>query len=158
MFFTSTQKYQSSIPKEDMKKLLKGEHVKIHDLDFEVLDKGHSLSIVPHAETINTLKTLPITHVDFHTVGNKTNVVVKSKMRKIDSGGPQLLMIFCAFMFMAAIILFFVGSERLITYALLGIATFIFITFMVRMQMGYFDYVRKIQAYVRARVESSARA
>jgi hypothetical protein len=158
MFFTSTQKYQSSIPKEDVKNLLKGEHVKIHDLDFEVMEKGHSLSIIPHAEAINALKTLPITHVALHTVGNTTNVVVKSKMRKIDSGGPQLLMIFCAFMFLASIVLFYVGGERMITYALLAVASIIFITFMVRMQMGYFDYVRKIQAYVKSRIEMAAKA
>ena len=76
-------------------------------------------------------------------------------MRKIDSGGPQLVVIFCAFMFIASFILLYVGGERMITYTLLGIASTIFAVFLVRMQMGYFDYVRKIRAFVKSRLETN---
>jgi hypothetical protein len=156
MFFTGTQRYHSRISKEDFKKRLTGNHVKIHDVDFEVLEKGPSLSIIPHAEQVNAIKTLPITHVVLKEERDGTNVVVTTKMRKIDAGGPLLILIFCAFMFIASIILMYVGNERLITYTLLGCATGTLLLFVVRMQMGYFDYVRKIRAYVKATLEASA--
>ena len=74
-------------------------------------------------------------------------------MRKIDSGGPQLIVIFSSFLIVAAIILLFVGGERQITYTLLGIGTLIFTIFFIRMQMGYFDYVRKIRNYIKNSLE-----
>ena len=153
MFFTRTKRYQSCIPTEAAKSRLIGNHVKIHDLDFEVLEKDHSLSIIPHAEQVNAIRTLPITHVDLREDGNKTKVVITSKMRKIDSGGPQLIVIFSSFLIVAAIILLFVGGERQITYTLLGIGTLIFTIFFIRMQMGYFDYVRKIRNYIKNSLE-----
>jgi hypothetical protein len=155
MFFKRTHRYLSSLPKDVFKKQLNGNHVKIHDLDFEVLEKGHALSIIPHAERVDSIKTLPITHVDIKAEGNKTKVVITSKMRKIDSGGPQLVLIFCAFMFAASFILFYVGGEKMITYTLLGISSLTFIIFYVRMQMGYFDYVRKINTYIKSKLEVS---
>jgi hypothetical protein len=150
MFFTGTQRYQSPISKEDFKRRLNGNHVKIHDVDFEVMERNQSISIIPHAEQVTSIKTLPITHVDLKQDGK---VVVTTKMRKIDSGGPQLVLIFCAFMFIASLILMYVGNERTITYTMLGIASLIFVVFMVRMQLGYFDYVRKIRAYVKSVLE-----
>jgi hypothetical protein len=107
MFFTGTQRYQSPISKEDFKRRLNGNHVKIHDVDFEVMERNQSISIIPHAEQVTSIKTLPITHVDLKQDGK---VVVTTKMRKIDSGGPQLVLIFCAFMFIASLILMYVGQ------------------------------------------------
>ena len=156
MFFTRTQKFHSSIPKQDFKNRLIGDHVTIHDLDFEVTEKGHLLRIIPHAEQVNAIKTLPITHVDIKEAGDKTNVVVTSKMRRFDLGGPMLVMIFCIFLFLASIVLLYVGEEPSISYTMLGISLFIFTIFWVRLEMGYFDYVRKIRAHVKSKLELSA--
>ena len=153
MIFTTTQRYHSSLPEQDFIHRMTGNHVHIHDLDFEVLDKGHSLSIIPHAEDEQAIKTLPITHVNVKKSGNETNVTITSKMRKIDSGGPLLVLIFCAFLFIASFALLYVGRERQITYTLMGIGLSIFIIFYVRLQMGYFDYVRKIRNYVKSNLE-----
>src|ERR1043165_4226926 len=120
MFFTGTQRYQSRISKEDFKKRLNGNHVKIHDVDFEVMEKGSYLSIIPHAEQMNSIKTLPITHVDLKEEGNSTKVVVTTKMRKIDAGGPMLIMLFCAFLFIASFTLMYAAKEPMITYTLFG--------------------------------------
>ncbi len=133
-----------------------GKHVKIHNLDFEVLEEDNKLSIVPHAEQVNAIKTLPVTTVDMKDDNKGTKVTVTSRLRPFDSGGPMLVMIFCIFMFAASIVLLYVGNEPLITYTLLGISLFIFATFWVRMQMGYFDYVRKVKAYVKGKGESPA--
>ena len=153
MFFTRTQNYQTSLLKDDLKRRLAGEHVKIHDMDFEVYEKEGSLRIVPHAEQTNAIKTLPITKVELKEDGKQVKVVITSQMRKLDSGGPQLIILFCAFLFIASFILLYVGGERVITYTLLGTGASILTLFYIRLQMGYFDYVRKIRDYVRDRVK-----
>lgn len=153
MLFTRTTRYNCSIPTEDYKNRLVGKHVRIHNLDFEVYEKDKSLRIIPHAEQETAIKTLPITHVDFKEEGSHTKVVVTTRMRKLDSGGPMLVLIFCAFLILSSVVLLYVGHERLITYTMLGIGSAIFSIFIVRMQLGYFDYVRKIRAYVRSRQE-----
>ncbi len=152
MFFTRTQRFHSNVRKEDLKRRLVGNHVKIHDLDFEVTEKDHMLRIIPHAEQVNAIKTLPITHVDVKEKGDKTNIVVTSKMRKFDAGGPQLVIIFCTFLLLASMVLLYVG-EPSIAYTLMGISVGIFSIFWVRMEMGYFDYVRKIRAHVKSKLE-----
>jgi len=153
MFFTKTQKYQSSILKQDLKNRLIGHHVKIHNMDFEVYEKDQSLRIIPHAEQNESIITLPITRVEMNEEGDKMNVVVTSKMRKVDSGGPILIMFFCIFLILASVILMAVDGEPKMTYSLLGIGSTIFVIFFVRMQMGYFDYVRKIRTYIKSQIE-----
>ena len=44
--FTRTLKFQAAIPKEELKHKLVGNHVKIHNMDFEVYEKDQSLRIV----------------------------------------------------------------------------------------------------------------
>ncbi|MFI5196379.1 MAG: hypothetical protein ACHQD8_04755 [Chitinophagales bacterium] len=133
-----------------------GNHVTIHDMDFEVTAKDHLLRIIPHAEQVNVIKTLPITHVDIKETGDKTNIVVTSKMRKLDAGGPMLIVLFCTFMFLASMALLYVGEESSIAYTLLSISLLIFTIFWVRMELGYFDYVRKIRAHIKSRLELSS--
>ena len=152
MFFTRTHKYHSTVPKEDLKQRLLGKHVKIHNLDFEILEKGQSLSIIPHAEQVVAIKTLPITHVDLKEDGGKTTLVITFKMRRFDSGGPMLVLIFCSFMLLAAGVLFMVkDAERSLPYTLAGISIAILIVFSIRMQTGYFDYIRKIRAFIQSK-------
>ncbi|MCW3120951.1 MAG: hypothetical protein JWQ38_443 [Flavipsychrobacter sp.] len=148
MLFTRTRRYQFSVPKEHLRYRLLGSHVKIHNMDFEVLEKEQKLHIIPHAEQVNTIKTLPITYVELKEDGNKTKVVITSEMRKLDTGGPLLIIIFCAFLLAASIVLLYIGKDPMLTYAMWGVAVFIFTLFLIRMQLGYFDYVRKIRSYM----------
>jgi hypothetical protein len=74
-------------------------------------------------------------------------------MRKLDSGGPILIMFFCLFLILASVILKAVDGEPKMTYSLFGIGSGIFIVFFVRMQMGYFDYIRKIRHYVKSQMD-----
>ena len=151
MLFSRTYRYSSTMPIEDIKSRLVGKHVKVHNMDFEVFEKDRVLRIIPHAEQENTIKTLPITHVEFEGKGNKTQVVINAKMRKIDSGGPLLIIIFCTFMLIAAALFFVFGDKEYLsfTYTLLTISLAIFLVFWVRMEQGYFDYVRKIRDYIK---------
>jgi hypothetical protein len=73
-------------------------------------------------------------------------------MRQIDSGGPILIVIFCTFMLIAAGILLYVDPKTTqIPYTLLGIGLLFISLFTVRMQTGYFDYVRKIRSFVKSK-------
>lgn len=151
MLFTRTYRYQSAMPVDDIKNRLLGKHVKIHNLDFEIYEKDRMLRIIPHAEQVTDIKTLPITHIEFKDKGDKTQVVISSKIRKIDQGGPTILMVFVSFMLIGAVVALVFGREEGLPfcYTLLGIALVIFSIFWVRMQSGYFDYVRKIRNYVK---------
>ncbi len=152
MFFTRTQKYQFPVPRETFKSRLIGNHLTIHNLDFEIYEYGHKITIVPHAENVKDLTTLPITDVAIQEDGNDTRITITSKMRKIDYGGPLLVILFCVFLLIAGIILFFVGGEPQISYTMLALCTLVFTIFWVRLEMGYFDYIRKIRNYIKSRV------
>lgn len=157
MFFTRTQRYLTSLSKEEFKDRLIGEHVQIHHLDFEIFETDHKLiRILPHDEQIvNAIKTLPITDIELKAEGNKTRVTMTSRMRKIDSGGPFLIVIFCSFMLIASAILLYVDpKETKIPFVLLGISLTFLSIFTLRMQTGYFDYIRKIRRYVKGRTDT----
>lgn len=148
MFFTRTRRYQFSVPKEHLRYRFVGNHVKIHDMDFEVLEQDHSLHIIPHAEQVNSIKTLPITYMELKEEDGKTKVVVTSKMRRLDKGGPLLIIVFCTFLFISSFILLYIGKEPALTYTMWGIILLILSLFIIRMQLGYFDYIRKIRNYI----------
>lgn len=151
MLFSRTYRYHSAMPIDDIRSRLLGKRVKVHNLDFEVFEKDRQLKIIPHAEQIEALKTLPITHIKLNGKGEKTQVVISSKMRKIDQGGPLLIVIFCSFMLLAGIIGVIAGHQEYATYiyTFLGLGLLIFTIFWARMQTGYFDYVRKLRDYVK---------
>lgn len=149
MIFSRTYRYVSSVPEDDIKGRLVGKHVKVHNLDFEVSEKDRMLKIIPHAEQDTSIRTLPITHIEFKGKEGKTQVVVSAKMRKIDSGGPMLIMVFVSVLIIAAFLLFFFGEQLTYTYVFGGMGVGIFLIFWMRMETGYFDYVRKIRDYVK---------
>ncbi len=133
-----------------------GSHVKIHNLDFEIIERDGSLLIIPHAEQEESIKTLPITHVDIEERDGKSNVTINSKMRKVDSGGPQIILIFCFFIFIAAFVLRLVdkNGDWTVSLILLGSDVLIFSLFLYRLQVGYFDYVHKVRNYVMAKADA----
>jgi len=151
MLFSRTTRYQSALDIKEIKQRLLGQHLKVHNLDFEVYEKDHMIKIIPHAEQIENIKTLPITHVEFNGRGGSTQVVISSKMRKIDKGGPMLIVSFCAFLLIIALAFMGLGLAEYQYYAfvMLGISLGIFILFWIRMESGYFDYVRKIRDYIK---------
>lgn len=152
MLFTRTYRYRVQKPIDTVKDQLLGQHVRIHQLDFEISERDGVLKIIPHAENIEGLRTLPITHLEFEGRGQEqTRVKITAKMRRIDKGGPLLIIIFCLFLVIAALILGIYGKEGFMPYVLVmgGLALVIFAVFWIRMESGYFDYVRKIRDFVR---------
>jgi len=149
MFFTTTYRYNFSIPIDHLKYRLIGSQVKIHNLEFEVLEQDHSLRIIPNTEEVNSSQTFPVTEVELKEDGNKTNVVVTSKLNRVDSGGPIVVALFCLFLLLASIIILYVEKEPVITIIIGTFSLLFFTVFLIRMQMGYFDYVRKIRDYIK---------
>ena len=156
MLFTRIHTYYFPLGKEELKSRLVGDHLKIHNLDFEVLEKDKKLSIIPHAEQIDATMTLPITSVVFNDEGSKTKVTVTSRMRQLDSGGPMLIMSFCAFIFIISMLLYSQNRESNLAYTLMGISTTILTFFAIRLQLGYFDYIRKVREYIKNKANSVA--
>ncbi len=142
------------MPVDTIKSNLLGKHVQIHHMDFEVSEKNKILRIIPHAEQDSSVRTLPITHVELLGNGAKTNVKISSKMRRIDSGGPMLIVIFCVFLIIGAAMFYaFGGNEhRSYTYVLGGAGLLFFILFWIKMERAYFDYVRKIRAFIKTQI------
>jgi hypothetical protein len=151
MIFSRTYKYQSTMPIDDIRGRLLGKHVTVHNLDFEVAEKDHMIKIIPHAENDTNIRTLPITHIELKSNGGKTQVVMNSNMRKLDSGGPTLIVVFCTFLLAGALVMYFM-NEKYFAYVMAGICVLIFGLFWMRMERGYFDYVRKIRNYVKKSV------
>ncbi len=152
MLFSRHFKYHTNLPAEEIKKRLVGKHVKVHDLDFEIYEKDRMIKIIPHAEQETAIKTLPITHVEFDGEGNRTKVHISSKMRKIDKGGPLILLTFCLFMLGASLIMLFsLKDQGFEVYAvpMLAVGLLVLIIFWIRLESGYFDYIRKIRNYVK---------
>lgn len=153
MIFQKTYRYQSTMPIDDIKSRLLGKHVQIHKLDFEIFEEDDILKIIPHAEKETAVKTLPITRVELTKNDSKTSIKIKCKIREIDSGGPYLLISFSLFMFIGSLVAFLAtgakGEYGSLIYTMLGISVGMFTIFWIRMEQGYFDYVRKIREYVK---------
>jgi len=155
MIFQRTYRYNTPLSIDDIKQRLLGKHIQVHHLDFEILEKEQMLKIIPHAEDDNSIKTLPITHVEMQGKGSGTRVIVTSKPRRIDAGGPYLIVIFCLFCILGASVFYLLNPSE--SYwpplAMIGVGLLIFIIFWIRMEAGYFDYTRKIRDFVKHHVK-----
>jgi hypothetical protein len=151
MIFKRTYKFTSSQPADEIRKKLIGKHTQVHKLDFEITDQDKFLRIIPHAEDIDSLKTLPITHVELSQAGSNTKVTVFGKIRKIDEGGPTIIVVFCVVMLLLGGAFYFFGGPSYVQTALIlvGISVLLFAIFWAKMEAGYFDYIRKIRDFVK---------
>ncbi len=134
---------------ELLKYRLVGNHITIHRHDFEVLEDEQLLSIIPVVEEDSRRSTLPITQVELKEEGNKTEMVITSRMKAIEAGAQMLMMLFCGFFLVASLVLMYVGNDPKVTLSFTAISLLIFVFFLIRLQLGYFDYVRRIRAYVK---------
>jgi hypothetical protein len=152
--FTRTFSYQTQISREALKNRLIGNHLNIHNLDFEVMEKSEYLRIVPHAEQVDEIKALPITYVELTENNGRTKVKITSRMRKLDVGAPMLVAILCILLLAAsgALLLF---KEQLFGTLLIILDVLIYATFRLRLERSYFDYVRQIRLYILDRCPSA---
>lgn len=154
MIFNRTYRFRSSLSKEAVRDKLLGKRIQIHKMDFEVMEKDDKLKVIPHAEDMTELKILPITHLEMQHQAQNTTIILKSKPRRIDIGGPYLLVIFCAFIFIIGLgFLIFQPGQYQIPMVMGGVSILIFVVFWFKMQTGYFDYIRKIKSFVKANTQ-----
>ncbi|MEZ5047748.1 MAG: hypothetical protein R2831_12240 [Chitinophagaceae bacterium] len=136
--------------KEVTAKLL-GNTFNVHNLSFEITQRDNNIKVIPHAEKSEKIYTLPITRLK--VTDNKTGSSIKmmSKPRRIDIGGPYLLLIFIFFAIVAAFVIYFYKKDYINSaYVLAIVALFTFIILWIRMEMGYFDYIRKIKKHIQS--------
>lgn len=154
MLFARSYRLSTSNSVDAIKAALLGKMFKVHNLDFEVYESDNCIKIIPHAEKETDIKTLPITHVDLEGRGDTTNLKVSYKIRKIDQGGPYLLVTFCLFLLIGALI-FFMYHEQTYSFLMLAICLIVFGVFWVKMQSGYFDYSSKIKNYLKEKIAAN---
>lgn len=154
MIFRRYYTIQSKKNAEELKAEIVGKHFKVHELDFEVIDRDGEVKIIPHAENDDHVYTLPITRVRIKNNNNGSTVRLLSKPRRIDIGGPYLIMIFVTLAIGAGIMLYLFGEGvyNNTAYIFAGLGIFIFIILWMRMEQGYFDYIRKIKKWCKENI------
>ncbi|HNB81648.1 MAG TPA: hypothetical protein PLP34_02210 [Chitinophagaceae bacterium] len=154
MIFRRYYSLQSKKSAEELKSSLLGRHLKVHVLDFEVMERNGDLKIIPHAEDEDHIYTLPITRVRFSKGAQGTQVKMMSKPRRIDIGGPYLVMFFVVFAMIAGIITYAFGQGKYnnTAFILAGISLIVFALLWFRLEMGYFDYIRKIRNWLKENI------
>lgn len=155
MFFNRSYRFSSTQPADSLRQKLLGRRTTVHGLDFEIVDTDHGLRVVPHAEEVEAVKTLPVTRVQFKTRNNKTDVTLFAHMRRIDLGGPLLVAFFALFMILAGTIGYLRSQEEysLYTLPLIGIGIVVLAVMWIRLETGYFVYVRKVRDFIKAQVK-----
>ena len=155
MIFGTSHSLQSKLSADEIRKKLQGQHFKVHDLDFEVMEREGILKIIPHTELKEEkIYTLPITHLLLDNEGGVTKIKLKSKPRRIDIGGPNIALIFILFITGTGIAIFLadLAKYRMASYILMFLGTFLLLIFFFRMNQGYYDYIRKIKVWVKSNV------
>jgi hypothetical protein len=155
MIFRRSYTINTSLSKDEIRDKLIGQHVKVHGLDFEVMDKGGIMKVIPHTELAEEkVYTLPITHLLIKESGGKTKIKMKSKPRRIDIGGPTIALFFILFMMIAGVAMLYSGETDYTkaAYGMIGIGLVLLLVFALRMGSGYFDYIKKIKSWVKSQV------
>ncbi len=151
MIFNRNYNFSSSKKISTIKQNLLGKHLQLHSLDFEILEKEGNLKIIPHAENTERMLTLPIANIFFKEKNSKTYVNIETHPRRIDVGGPYILMAMCFAIFMAGFLMSLYGGvdQSSTSKIMMAIGLAVFAIFWVRMELGYFDYVRKIKNWIK---------
>jgi hypothetical protein len=150
MIFNRTYRLSSNKTTNDLKQHLNGQHIQIHGYDFETIQKENIIKIIPHAENTNKVTTLPISNLSFVQKSNKTFIKMETHPRRIDVGGPYILLLLTSAIFFVGFLMGLYGGTEQSNSSkmMMGIGLAIFILFWIKMEIGYFDYVRKLKKWV----------
>jgi hypothetical protein len=154
MFFNRTCTIRSKKNADKVKQELVGKHVTVHNIDFEVFDKDERIRVIPHAEEYDDLMTLPITRINVEDVKEGSVIKISSHMRKIDVGGPLLLVYLIIAMIIVGLglINFSQGMYGGVGKAFVGLALLISVIFWFNLEKGYFDYIKQIRKWIKSQV------
>jgi len=139
---------------EDIKSTLNGQFFDVHNLQFEISEKDSLLRIIPHTENEEKLRILPITHIEMNPQGAHTQVYMKSKPRKIDIGGPYLILVFCLFLVLCGAYLYIFQQEEMFlpSMIMMGLGLLIVLILWLNLERGYFDYIRKQRSFIKSKI------
>ena len=86
--------------------------------------------------------------------GGGTKIKIKSKPRRIDIGGPNIALIFILFITVTGIAIYITDMAKYLmaAYILMALGAFLLIIFFYRMNQGYYDYIRKIRAWIKSNI------
>jgi hypothetical protein len=149
MLFTRRHEYDFSIPKEHLRYHLIGDRIHIDGLDFRVMEDEQHFSILPEPEDRVTARSFPLTEMQLESEGNRTKVVITSRLRKVDTGLPLVLMMFCVFLLIGSAVLLYIGHEPEATVTLWVLTLALLTLLIVRLQQSYFGYVRRIHSHIK---------
>lgn len=155
MIFNRTHHYKSTLNSQGVKEKLRNQQLNVRNIQFDIIDRDDMLKIIPRAEFVKGVKTLPITHIHIKDLQSGfSSVKVYSKPRIIDVGGPYLVVVFCIFLVLGACVLYYLNPNEGITAPaiMFGIASVGTIALVIRMHTGYYDYVRKINQFVKTEI------
>jgi hypothetical protein len=151
MIFNRTLSFKSDHQVADIKQRLLGKTVHVHNLDFEVVESNNVVKIIPHADDVVGATTLPITHVLFKSRPTDTVVRMRTHPRRIDVGGPYIVMIILAFTLLAGVALLVLVPDMYSTAGkwMVGMSLVLGGIFWIKMELGYFDYVRQLHKWLK---------
>ncbi|MBP6456725.1 MAG: hypothetical protein KA275_08355 [Chitinophagaceae bacterium] len=151
MFFNYSKTFNTRHKINEIKSNILGAHFSVHDLDFEIGEKDGIVKVIPHTENAeDRIYTLPITHLHFIETSNGTSIKMKCKPRRIDIGGITLLLLFSIILILVGFALLNIskpGNETLFYIIFFG-GVLLYFFFWWRLHIGYFDYIKKIKAWV----------
>lgn len=156
MIFRRSYTLNSNLSPTEIKNKLGGKHFDVHNLDFEVMERDGILKVIPHTELAGDDKvyTLPITHILTNKSDSGSGIKLKFKPRRIDIGGPTIGLIFVLVFIALGIALYINDAKgyKVESLVLMGLGGVLLVGFFYRMNQGYFDYIRKIKAWVKSKV------
>ncbi len=153
MIFRRSHTINVNISKDEIRKKLIGKHFDVHGLDFEVMEKDGTMKVIPHTELAEEkVYTLPITHLRVVEKNGKNQIKMKFKPRRIDIGGPTIALFFIVFIMIAGITMYMSGEDdyKMASFGMVGFGLLMLVFFGLRMNAGYFDYIRKIRSWVKS--------
>lgn len=153
MLFSRQFQFKCSENAEKINRHFEGKHLMIHQLDFEVINEGDHLKVIPHTENSEQIFTLPITKIIVRENDKGSIVKLKFTPRLIDIGGPYLLLLFIGFAFIAGVMLLWYETNKQTAFILIGMALGTFALMWYRMERGYFDYIRKIKKWIKTNTQ-----
>ncbi len=154
MIFTVFRKLYSKKSTTELAAVLNGQHLKIHHLEFEVYSKNDVFKVIPHAENDEAYTTIPIVRITLQEHKSGSVLKIVANPRRIDIGGPILILFFSCFCILFGSILLIAGytEYRISSYIIMSIGLLVLLILYYRLQTGYYDYVRKILLFLKSKI------
>ncbi len=153
MIFDKKYKIPLEVTPETFKERVLGEHFKVHHLDFEVYDHVEPdgiIKIFPHAESVSRTTTLPITHLTIVKDNSETGNHIEAffHIRRIDKGLPLFFLLLFLGTLIAGIIGLNYEALAKTSKIFIGLGAVGLLLTYLKLNSGYYDYIRKIRAWV----------